>query len=73
MLVEKNRNCLLIFCPIQLYRGTAVQGGGKKKSNDFDEAHDIMSKIFANASTEVPPKHQKPNQFSGPGKLIFKT
>lgn len=68
-------------CLIIAFRGTAVQGGGKKDSKNYKEAQDIMSKIFAKASTEDPSKNQNKNVFSGSGnnklgfvlQLIFST
>ena len=52
------------------FSGTAIQGGGgKKDEKDFSEAKEIMSKIFAKATSEDPAK--KPaNLFSGSGTFI---
>lgn len=66
MLVEKNRTILVFFNLSHIRSGTAVQGGGKKNSNNYKEAQEIMGQIFAKASSEDPSKKNK-NIFSGSG------
>lgn len=49
-----------------LFRGTAVQGGGKKSEKYFKEAQELMSKIFAKATSNDPAK-KSATLFSGSG------
>ncbi len=71
MPVERNRKIKQLIEIPYLFSGTAVQGGGKKDSKDFNEAQNIMSKIFAKASSEEPSGKQTNNSFSGSGKILF--
>lgn len=73
---EKSYNFYRNKSIFYFFSGTAVQGGGKKGSGDFNEAQNLMGKIFAKASSEDPSKKQKGNLnlFSGSGnnlKLLF--
>lgn len=69
--VERNRKIKRLIEASYLFSGTAVQGGGKKDSKDFNEAQNIMSKIFAKASSEDPSKKHTNNAFSGSGKILL--
>lgn len=73
MLAARNRTSLLHKLTdrahFNIFRGTSIQGGGKKGNNSVGEAQDIMNKIFANATPEDSAKRTT-SLFAGSGTKI---